>query len=141
MTKIQFTICLVLGIVLTQCRPVDPCLNGEEFNVRLGDTLIITACSKNAEIYHWSIDREDPNLFLDDPIPFYNHYVDSGGTACDNFIRIYFHDTGDHIISLDFAKLRRKQKCSDEIEFPLDKSERMVAKVYVKDTLATPSAE
>ncbi|MEZ4722541.1 MAG: hypothetical protein R2813_11770 [Flavobacteriales bacterium] len=127
--KVLFVSLLAIG-----CRPVDPCLNGDEFNVRLGDTLVITACSKNAEMYNWLVDRAEPNLFLDDPLPFYNHYVDSGGTACDRYIRIYFHDTGDHLISLDFAKLRRKQKCDDELEFPLDKSERASVRVHVKDT-------
>lgn len=129
-------------LCLVFCKRLDPCLekDSEEMTVRLGDTVLIRSCSVHAEMYEWLVDDEEPNLFLDHAQPFFNHYADSGGTACDNFIRLYFHDTGEHVITVHFAKLRRKAKCTDGL-FPVEKAEARRAVVMVKDTVkpvATP---
>lgn len=117
--------------MLASCKPLDPCLKEEDFNIKLGDTVFVKACDENAEIYSWQINKEPINTFLNPPNPFFNHYADSGGTPCDPFVSVIFHDTGNFKIRCVFGKISNGN-CSDDL--PMSESEFLNAKVYVKDT-------
>jgi len=131
---VKKTLAFIIVAVITSisaCKPLDPCLNENEIEIKLGDTVIIQACDENAELYEWQLNKEEVNTIINPPEPFYNHYVDSGGTSCDPFISIIFNDTGDFQIRCYFGKLSNGG-CSDNL--PLKKSEYLNAEIHVRDT-------
>lgn len=123
--------CGIIAIVNDGCKPLDPCLKEETYSVKIGDTLFIRSCDKNAEIFSWEIDQERVNTFLNPPQPFYSHYADSGGGPCDRFVYLIFHDTGEFKVRCHVGKLSNGS-CADDLT-PKD-TEFSTAKVSVRDT-------
>ncbi|GAB5540165.1 MAG: hypothetical protein Salg2KO_22680 [Salibacteraceae bacterium] len=111
---------------------MDPCLNEEQFDVKLGDTVFVSSCDENAEIYSWEIGGENVNTFLNPPQPFFNHYADSGGGPCDRFVYLIFHDTGTFKLRCTIGKISNG-KCADDLT--PSRSERSTAFIHVADTV------
>ena len=120
---------------MQSCKPLDPCVRNDELEVVVGDTIFVKTCSMNAEIYRWTLDKEEINRFLYPPEPFFNHYVDIGGGSCDGFIRLYIYDTGSYTLSIDIAKLGNGIRCASDPEFPLSKSESKSVQIHVVDRI------
>ena len=118
-------------LLMSSCRPLDPCLNADEFEVKLGDTVVVTSCALNAEIYSWEIKNERVNTFLIDPKPFFSHYADTGGTTCDNFVSLIVHDAGSFRLRCYIGKLSNGT-CADELT--PSKTEMISARIQVRDT-------
>jgi hypothetical protein len=126
-----FVFCGILAILSDGCQPLDPCLKEDTFNVKVGDTVFIKSCDKNAEIFSWEIDKERVNTFLNPPQPFYSHFADSGGGPCDPFVYLIFHDTGLFKVRCHVGKISNGS-CADDLT-PKD-TEFSTAKVTVRDT-------
>ncbi|GAB4374663.1 MAG: hypothetical protein Kow0075_00500 [Salibacteraceae bacterium] len=104
------TLCFLL-LVLVSCTKLDPCLKQSAHELSVGDTLLVTSCATNAEKYAWLVDGEPVNRLVYPPDPFYNHYADSGGGPCDNFVQIVFFDTGLFAIAAQIGLLERGDDC------------------------------
>lgn len=97
--------CIFLAglLLLAGCKRTKACLEEDSYLVEVGDTLQVNGCPRNADVYLWELN--DRILITSQLFGADEYTVVNGGTHCDDFLEIVFHETGDYDLLFHAARL------------------------------------